>query len=46
MGGGKGAPSILPAGLESFSLTAAVPEPSTIALGVMGASALLFRRKK
>jgi len=31
----------------SFSLgTGTVPEPSTIALGVMGASALLFRRRK
>jgi len=32
-------------GLQSFSLTA-VPEPSTIALGVMGLSVLLFRRRK
>jgi hypothetical protein len=30
----------------SFSLGTVVPEPSTIALGVMGASALLFRRRK
>ena len=31
----------------SFALgIAATPEPSTIALGVMGASALLFRRRK
>lgn len=30
----------------SFSLGQATPEPSTIALGVMGASALLFRRRK
>jgi hypothetical protein len=30
----------------SFSLGTAVPEPSTIALGVMGISALLFRRRK
>jgi hypothetical protein len=31
----------------SFSLgTASIPEPSTIALGVMGVSALLFRRRK
>jgi hypothetical protein len=34
------------AGLESFSLGTSTPEPSTIALGVMGASALLFRRRK
>jgi hypothetical protein len=33
-------------GLQSFDLIPAVPEPSTIALGVMGASALLFRRRK
>jgi hypothetical protein len=34
-------------GLESFSLTyTTVPEPSTIALGVIGASTLLFRRRK
>jgi hypothetical protein len=33
--------------ITSFSLIAtSVPEPSTIALGVMGASALLFRRRK
>jgi hypothetical protein len=38
-------PVPIPSSLESFSL-GAVPEPSTIALGVMGASALLFRRRK
>jgi hypothetical protein len=32
--------------ITSFSLQEVVPEPSTIALGVMGASALLFRRRK
>jgi len=32
--------------VEGFSLGSTVPEPSTIALGVMGASALLFRRRK
>jgi hypothetical protein len=31
------------AGLQSFTL---VPEPSTIALGVLGAAALLYRRRK
>jgi hypothetical protein len=36
----------IPTTLESFSLGSSVPEPSTIALGVMGASALLFRRRK
>jgi len=30
-------------GLQGFNL---VPEPSTIALGILGASALLFRRRK
>jgi hypothetical protein len=33
-------------GLTSFSLTQSVPEPSTIALGVMGACAFLARRRK
>jgi len=34
-------------GLQNFSLVgSAVPEPSTIALGVMGLSVLLFRRRK
>jgi len=32
-------------GLDSFDVVG-TPEPSTIALGVMGASALLFRRRK
>jgi hypothetical protein len=32
--------------LQSFSLTTGVPEPSTIALGVMGACAFLARRRK
>jgi hypothetical protein len=37
----------LPTTLESFALgVTTTPEPSTIALGVMGASALLFRRRK
>lgn len=38
----------LPTTLTSFSLAsvASVPEPSTIALGVIGASTLLFRRRK
>jgi len=42
-------PAVNMEGLESFSLTvplATVPEPSTIALGVIGASAFLFRRRK
>lgn len=44
--GGSGTPPSLPAnlvGLQSFSL---VPEPSTLALGALGALALLFRRRK
>jgi hypothetical protein len=32
--------------LQSFNLTQPVPEPSTIALGVMGACAFLARRRK
>jgi hypothetical protein len=42
---GAGTPP-LPEGLESFSLYIPTPEPSTIALGVIGASTLLFRRRK
>lgn len=46
--GGAGSPPSLPAnlvGLKSFSLTQ-VPEPTTLALGALGAAALLFRRRK
>jgi hypothetical protein len=43
--GGAGTPPNME-GLQSFSLVNAVPEPSTIALGVIGASAFLFRRRK
>jgi len=41
-----GAPIPTPSlnGLQGFAL--AVPEPSTMALGVLGAAALLFRRRK
>jgi hypothetical protein len=36
-----------PGGLSTFSLTQTVPEPSTIALGLLGLGALaLFRRRK
>jgi hypothetical protein len=42
LGGGPIAPSS-PTGLDSFSL---VPEPGTVALGVVGASAFLFHRRK
>lgn len=44
--GGAGSPASLPAdlvGLQSFSL---VPEPSVIALGLIGGCALLLRRKQ
>jgi hypothetical protein len=47
-GGASSPPAFLPtgtAGLGSFSVTG-VPEPSTIALGVMGASAFLLRLRK
>jgi hypothetical protein len=44
---GAGTPVNLPTTLTSFSLVpGATPEPSTIALGVIGASAFLFRRRK
>jgi hypothetical protein len=33
-------------GLQSFSLTSTVPEPSTIALGVIGASTFLMRLRR
>lgn len=42
-------PPFLPAGVTSFSLglpTSAAPEPSTIALGVIGASAFLMRLRR
>jgi len=44
--GGTGSPPATPPaiGVPSFSLTS-TPEPSTIALGVMGASAFLLRRR-
>ena len=40
-----GEATYLGGGIEGFSL-GAIPEPSTIALGVIGASAFLFRRRK
>jgi len=33
-------------GAPSFTVTGVVPEPSTVLLGLLGASALLFRRRK
>lgn len=47
--GGSGSPPAVPAsilGMTSFHLTQTVPEPSTIALGVLGIGALLLRRRK
>jgi hypothetical protein len=46
--GGGGTPPNLPSGITSFSLinTSTVPEPSTIALGVIGASAFLMRLRR
>jgi hypothetical protein len=45
--GNLGPPLVYPdlEGLESFSLSV-VPEPATIALGIIGASTFLFRRRK
>jgi len=43
---GDASPGNLPSSLTDFSLAVTIPEPSTIALGVIGASALLFRRRK
>jgi len=46
--GGVGEPPSLPAdlvGLQSFSLTI-VPEPTTLALGLLGAALLVIRRRK
>jgi len=47
--GGGGSPPGVPAeliGLKGFTMHNTVPEPSTIALGVLGLGALLIRRKK
>lgn len=48
--GGQGAPPALPGNLVNFKgFTASfgvIPEPSTIALGFLGAAALLFFRRK
>jgi len=47
--GNLGSPPSTPpnlVGLQSFSLIAPVPEPGTIALGIMGAAAFLARRRK
>jgi len=44
--GGGGTPPNLPSSITSFSLVSSVPEPSTIALGVIGASAFLMRLRR
>lgn len=43
---GNEVPTWLPTSLTSFSLVAQIPEPSTVALGILGASALFLRRRK
>jgi hypothetical protein len=43
--GGPALPSPDLSGLQAFSVTT-VPEPATIALGVLGAAALMLRRRK
>ena len=46
--GGAGSPPSVPTdlvGLTSFTM-AVIPEPSTMALGLLGAAALLYRRRK
>jgi hypothetical protein len=40
-----GFPTDLPASVQGFNVTI-VPEPTTLALGALGAAALLFRRRK
>jgi hypothetical protein len=45
-GPGGGTPSSIPGSITGFSLVAGVPEPSTIALGVIGASAFLMRLRR
>lgn len=44
--GGVGAPPSLPTDMTNFKGFTLVPEPSTIALGALGAAALLLRRRK
>jgi hypothetical protein len=44
--GGAGAPPGPPANLTALQSFSLVPEPSTIALGLLGAAALLLRRRK
>lgn len=44
--GGAGQPPSLPANMVGFQSFSLVPEPSTTALGILGAVALLLRRRK
>lgn len=44
--GGAGSPPGLPANLVNFTAFSLVPEPSTAALGILGAIALMLRRRK
>jgi hypothetical protein len=46
LGFGSQQPPFLPAGITSFSLGTSVPEPGTITLGVIGASAFLMRLRR
>jgi len=47
LGAPPGTPAILPAtALGNFNVSSSVPEPSTIALGVIGASAFLMRLRR
>jgi hypothetical protein len=45
LGGGPTPPGDLPSSLQGFTVNV-IPEPSTIALGALGAAALLLRRRK
>ncbi len=45
-GAGGVAPGALPSTITSFSLATTIPEPSTIALGVIGASTFLMRFRR
>jgi hypothetical protein len=46
LGGDIFPPPNLPSSITSFSLAALIPEPSTITLGVLGASAFLLRLRR
>lgn len=43
--GNAGVPPTLPSALAGFKSFAIIPEPSTMALGLLGAAVLLFRRR-